>query len=145
MQIDEIYDLWSDDVYLDPTELSTHSLDIPKLHNKYYRILSNENLLLKKHQERYKVLYRDKYEYYRGQLDYDTLKERGWEPFELKIMKTDIPIYLDADKDLINANLQIALYQEKIEVLKAIIKDLSQRSFNIKNAIEFMKLQAGAI
>lgn len=145
MNIEEIYDLWSQDVTLDPTELSTHSLDIPKLHNKYYRILTNENMRLKKYQESYKVLYRDKYEYYRGQLDYDTMKERGWQPFELKIMKTDVPMYMDADSDLIKENLKIALQQEKIDVLKAILKDLSQRSFYIKNTIDYMKLQAGAI
>jgi len=145
MTLEEIFDLWSEDVNIDPTELTTYSLSIPKLHNKYYRILSGENILLKKYQERYKILYRDKYEYFRGSLSRETLKDRGWEPFELKILKTDVGMYLDADIDLINENLRIANQLEKVDVLKAIIKDLSQRSFYIKNAIEDQKFKSGAL
>jgi len=144
MKIEDIFEMWGEDAIVDPTDLSAESVKVPKLHHKYYQIHSREYMLLKKKQEEFKVLYRDKYEYYRGQLDYETMKSRGWEPFELKVMKGDVGIYMEADTDIINANLSIALQQEKVDVLKAIIKDLSQRSYHINNAIDFQKFQMGA-
>lgn len=144
MKLEEIQQLWEDDSNIDRTELGEASLRIPQLHSKYFKIFSQERLTLKKLQADYKLLYKDKYQYYNGTLDEETLQERGWEPNGLKILRTDIPIYMDGDSDLQAIALKINLQEEKIDFLESSIKSLTNRGFQIKSAIEWIKFQNGA-
>ena len=83
MKLEEIQQLWSEDCKLDKTELSTESLNIPVLHNKYLKMLIPENLLLKKLKLYHQTLERDKFEYYAGKMCEDDIEEHGWEPFPI--------------------------------------------------------------
>ena len=80
MKIEEIYEMWAKDGAIDETNISGESANIPKLHNKYYQMYVNEGLRLKKLRADYKILYKLKNEYYRGELDIEELKEHGWDP-----------------------------------------------------------------
>jgi hypothetical protein len=60
------------------------------------------------------------------------------------ILKGDIPMYLDADDDVINLSLRIGLQQEKVDLLDSIIKTIINRGFLIKSAIEWQKFTMGA-
>ena len=88
MQLDELFELWKKDSGIDRTELGEASTNIPKLHYKYYKHYAQERLTLKKLEAEYKSLYKDKWEYYQGNLPDEDLKERGWDPFQLKVLKT---------------------------------------------------------
>jgi len=74
----------------------------------------------------------------------EELKEHGWQPFQLNVLKSDVPMHIEADQDIINLNLKIAMQQEKVDVLESIIKSIKDRGFQIKNAIEFEKFKVGA-
>jgi hypothetical protein len=76
-------------------------------------------------------------------MDKSELDSRGWEPFALKLLKQDLPIYLDADRDLININLQIGMQEEKVEVLDSILKTIANRGYAIKNYIDWKKFENG--
>lgn len=143
MNINEITSLWKEDVNIDITELSKEALEIPKLHHKYYQILINEKMLLKKHEYEYKKLKLDKYEFYTQGPSEETIK-KGWElPAKGIILKSDIPMYMDADPDLINLSLKISYQQEKIDCLESIIKSIMNRGFLIRNAIDWQKFTMG--
>ena len=60
------------------------------------------------------------------------------------ILKQDLSIYMDADKDIIELNLKIAYQMEKIDLLEAIIKSLTNRNFQIKSAIDWTKFMQGS-
>jgi len=144
MQLDQILDLWRKDSELDRTELGEEALKIPSLHSKYYTIFSTERLLLRKLEQEHKVLSKVKTEYFSGSLDYEELKERGWDPCQLKILRQDIPQYVDADKDIIDLNLKIAYQKEKVDLLDNIIRSLQSRGYNIRAAIDWEKFKMGA-
>jgi hypothetical protein len=144
MKLEEIHDLWADDCNVDRTELGEESLRIPKLHSKYLRIYSEERLLLRKLEENRKELVKLKHDYYRGILPEEDLKANGWTPFQLSVLKSDVPLYLDADQDVIKINLKISVQQEKVDTLEAIVRSISNRGYLIKNAIEFEKFKVGA-
>ena len=91
MQLDDILSEWRKDAEIDRTELGEEALKIPQLHSKYYNIYSKERLQLRRLESELKVLQKLKYEYYGGTLDYEELKEQGWEPNNLKILRADIP------------------------------------------------------
>lgn len=149
MTIDEIFTEWDKDSKIDRTELGKESIEIPKLHNKYYRIYINEKMKLIKQEADLKQLTALRYDFYSGSIDDDTLKELGWWDAWVtfgrrNIIKSDIPRYLESDEVIISRQLKIAAQREKVSLLDSIIKSLVNRGFNIKSAIEWAKFQVGA-
>jgi len=51
--------------------------------------------------------------------------------------------YMDADEKLSSVSLKIEYYSTMLEYLESILKMISQRTFQIKNAIEYQKFMAG--
>ena len=143
MKLEEIQSLWEEDSQIDRTELGEESLKISRLHNKYFKIFSNERLSLRKLEMDYKSLYKLKYQYYQGVLSDEEYKELGWEPFQLKVLKQDIPVYIEGDQDIININLRIGLQSEKVSFVESILKSISTRGYQIKNVIEWEKFKVG--
>ena len=144
MQLDDIFELWSKDSEIDTARIDKESIKIPQLHNKYYKIFSQERLLLKKYETDYKKLYLLKFEYFLGTLDEETLKENNWVPNPKMTLKGDIPLHIEADQDVINLTLKIGYQKEKTSVLESIIKNITDRGYMIKNYIEWQKFTNGA-
>jgi len=144
MKLDEIYELWSTDSEINTAAIDQEAVNIPKLHHKYYKIFSQERLALKKLETDYKQLYLLKYDYYTGVLDKETLEENGWTPNRRVILKSDVPMHLEADKDIINTTLKIAYQKEKINLLESIIKNISERGYIVKNYIDWQRFTNGA-
>lgn len=144
MTLDEILINWERDSKIDRTDISSESIKVPEIHHKYLKIFTTESLTLRKFKQEYKSLYKTKWEYYLGILDYDTMKEYGWEPLSLKILKQDVDIYISSDKDLQAINTKIAIQEEKCSALESILKTISVRNFTIKNYIDYEKFQVGA-
>jgi len=143
MNIEQIVELWAIDSNIDKTELGEESLKIPKLHQKYYQILIQERLLLKKYEAFMKELKLQKYEFYKDGHNEET-RNKGWVlPAKGMILKSDIPLYLDADKDIINLSLKIGLQQEKLEFLESIIRTIMNRGYIIKNGIDWARFTMG--
>ena len=143
MQIDEIFELWSEDSNIDTMQISEEAVKIPKLHHQYYKIFSQERLALKKYETDFKKLHQMKFEYFLGTLDQETLKENNWKPNPRSILKGDIPMYIDSDQDIINLTLKIGLQKEKVSILESIIKNISDRGYMIKNYIDWQKFTNG--
>ena len=143
MSIDELFELWKKDSEIDRSELGEASAVIPQLHYKYYKIFAQERLKLRKLEAEYKVLYKDIWEYFQGNMSEEDLKGRGWEPNPLRILKSDLGVYIDSDKDIITHNMKIAYQKEKIDFLESVIKTINIRGFHIKNAIDWEKFKVG--
>ena len=143
MKLDDIFDNWSTDSKIDRTNLGDQSLEIPNLHSKYIKLFSMERLSLQKLENDYKQLYKTKYEYYSGSLDLDTIKEMGWQPNPKLILKTDLNMHIEADKDIQTLTLKIGIQKEKITTLDSILKNISSRGYHISNAINWQKMMNG--
>ena len=50
---------------------------------------------------------------------------------------------MDADERLSEANLKVEYYNVMINYLESILKQISNRTYQIKNSIEWHKFQAG--
>ena len=101
MTIDEILEHWQKDTKIDRTELGEEAINIPKLHHKYYEIFVKQRMLLRKLEAEMKQLKLDKYEFLTQGPNEDT-KDKGWKlPPKGMILKGDIPMYLEADQDII--------------------------------------------
>ena len=144
MKLDDIVALWEQDSKMDETELGQESLKIPHLHYRYFKIYTQEGLTLKSLEHEHKRLYKLKFEYYMGILDEDTLKEKQWNPNPLKILKQDLPTYIDSDTDIQTVMSKIEIQKQKLSLLESIIKTITNRGFLIKNAIDWERFKSGS-
>lgn len=143
MKFEDLFEEWKKDSEIDRTDLGNESLKIPQLHHKYYKILVAEKAQLRKLEAQLKQLKLAKHEFY-SQGHTEETRALGWElPARGIILKADIPMYIDADKDIIDISLKIGMQQEKVEFCESIIKTLQTRNFLIKNAIDFVKFTMG--
>jgi hypothetical protein len=143
MLLEQINALWETDSKIDVTEAGQAAVDIAKLHHKYFKILSNERLLLRRYEADMKKLKLEKYEFYTQGPNEET-QSKGWKlPAKGLILKADIPMYIDADDDIINLSLKIGLQQEKVEVLDSILRSIMNRSYHINAFIEWEKFKNG--
>lgn len=143
MTLDEIFENWSVDSRISKTELDDESLKIPLLHSKYLKFYTAERLTLHKLEAQYKTLFKLKSEYFSGSLDMDTIRENGWEPNPKLILKSDLNMHIEADNEIQKLSLKIGLQREKVSTLDSILKTISNRGFQISNAVNYMKLMNG--
>jgi hypothetical protein len=141
--IDDINEMWSKDCKIDETNLIRESQRIPELHSKYYNFFFKEALKVRKLKSDLKELERAKFEYYTGSMDEEELKERGWKPNPLKILRQDIDKYMQGDREFINLSLKIAYHEERANYLESIVRQISNRNFIIKSMIDWSRFQAG--
>lgn len=66
-------------------------------------------------------------------------------PFDHKILKADLHIYLDSDKEMVEMKQLIEYYEMCVSTCESIMKNVSDRQWNIKNAIAWRKFVDGAI
>ena len=141
VDLDTIQRMWSEDAKMDPDNLHTESLNIPILHAKYYELYNNIFLLRKKAEQQRKNIRHERYEYFSGKADPDVYIDN---PFPKKIRdKETMQKYLDADEKLSGVSLKIDYYDTMLEYLESILKVIQNRTYQIKNAIEFMRFSSG--
>ena len=139
--LDTIQEMWEKDAKIDRDNLHDESLNIPSLHAKYFQIYNTIFLLRKKAEQQRKNIRHERYEYFSGNADPDVYKQN---PFPKKIRDKDtMTKYLDADEKLSNASLKIEYYDTMLTYLESILKVIQNRTYQIKNAIEFMRFNAG--
>lgn len=140
MKIDDLLALIEADSVLDKSNLDTESLKITQLYIKYYRIFMDEVRVLKSYDLKYAEMKKERQEFYLG-LSADEVYKA--EPLQKKWMKTDLDIPMNADPKLSEIDVKRDLQKHKVKLLEDYIKRIGERSFNIKNAIDFMKFQNG--
>ena len=141
IDLDTIQSMWESDSKIDPDNLHTESLNIPILHAKYYEMYNTVMLLRKKAEQQRKNIRHERYEYFAGKADPEVYIRN---PFPKKIRDKDtMQKYLDADEKLSNCNLKIDYYETTLKYLEEILKQVGNRTYQIKNAIEFMRFSSG--
>ena len=140
MTLDELKLQVSQDLRVDDEHLDTESLKNQEIKATYLDHKSKFELLLFKAKGDYKRLYREKWEYYGGK---DDAKIYASKPFDLKVLKTDLGVYISADEEIIDAENKIGYLETVVDYIKGVIKSIDNRGWDIKNAIEWKKFEAG--
>ena len=142
MNLSEIQDQVKRDLKLNDLELDIESLRIPSLHIKYLQFLTENSLKLKKANGELAVLKRNKWIYYTGKASEDVYKEKGDFPLKLKT-KDEERTFIEADEEIQKKKTEVEYYETVVDYLQEIVKQIGQRNFQIKNAIEWRKFEAG--
>ena len=142
MTLEELQELVEKDLKLNETELDLESLKTPQLHNKYMKHLNNFKLLLTRAESNFYQIKREKWEYYTGKSSPEVYKQK---PFNLKILRSDVDKYLESDEDMIKSKQKIKYLETVVDYLDRTVKQITNRTFTIKNAIDWRKFTSGAI
>ena len=141
MDLEKIQAMWEKDSHIDPDNLHDESLKIPQLHSKYYTLYNTITLLREKAREQYSKVRLERYNYYTGKATAEVYAE---EPFPYKVREKDaIQRHLEADDKMNKIDMKIKYYDVMLKFLEEIIRIVSSRTYQIKNAIEWNKFQAG--
>ena len=141
MNLETIQSMGEKDSQIDKDNLHDESLKIPALHAKYHEMFNTILLLRKKAEQQRKNIRHERYEYFSGKADPDVYVDN---PFPKKIRDKDtMQKYLDADESLMNVSLKIDYYETMLNYIESILKQISNRTYQVKNAIEWQKFIAG--
>ena len=141
MDLDKIQAMWEKDSHIDPDNLHDESLKIPQLHSKYYTVYNTITLLRERAREQFSKVRLERYNYYTGKATAEVYAE---EPFPYKVREKDaIQRHLEADDKMNKVDMKIKYYDIMLKFLEEIIRNISGRTYQIKNAIEWQKFQSG--
>ena len=121
MTLDELKLQVEKDLKIDDERLDTESYKNQELYAKYLDHKTNFDFLLYKAKGDYKILYRKKWEYYGGKADAKVYITR---PFDLKVLKTDLHIYIESDTDILKAEHKIAYLETVIKYIDGVLKSI---------------------
>ena len=141
MKIENIKDMLEKDRSIDHTQLDTESLKIPEQAVKYQQMAHDEALRLRFLEKEYNVAKYNRWMYYMGKADPDVYDK---EPFDHKVLKSDLNVFLDSDLILNEIQDRILSQTEKLKLVVEAGKVMQNKSFNIKNALEHQKFMGGA-
>ena len=141
MKIDDIKTQLEKDKKIDHTQLDTESLRIPEQAIKYQQMAHDEALRLRFLEKEYNVARYNRWMYYMGKADPDVYDK---EPFDHKVLKSDVNIFLESDSVLNEIQDRIIAQTEKLKLIVEAGKVMQNKSFNIKNALEHQKFMGGA-
>ena len=107
---------------------------------KWLDYKSKYKLMMFQSKAEHKRLYRQKWEYYGGKSD---AKVYAAKPFDLKVLKTDLGVYINSDDDIIEVEKKIIYYETVVEFIDGVIKSIDSRGWDIRNAQDWKKFIAG--
>ena len=142
MSIDRILDEWEKDSEIG-LEIAQEASRTPSLHAKYLRMYARERAILKRLKAEYDALYSDMMDYYLGEMDPEDMENLGLDPYPRRVLKNDVKRFLDRDKRLFKKRMEIAISEEKVEALKSILEQISQRTFLLNSAMKYLKFTQG--
>lgn len=143
MKYEEIIEMWDADSKIDSNNLNQESLDIPFLQGKYFNLYCREKAILAKLNLDLVQLKKWKRDYFLGETPPEELIEKGIPVFSKRLVKSEVEIHVDSDKDVITLLEKIVVAQTKVDLLNLLVKSMNERQWNIRNAIEFLKYKNG--
>ena len=136
MTLDELKLQVKKDLEVDDETLDKESYKNQELYAKYLDHKTNFELLLYRAKGDYKVLYREKWEYYGGKAD---AKVYVTKPFDLKVLKSDLSIYIESDEEIIQSEHKVAYLETVVKYIDGVIKSLDVKSEQINIAVKFVE------
>ena len=142
MRIEDIHSEYEKDKTIDSTNVIEEGARIPKLFAKYRAMYDREKYLWIKLNNEFKILRKEKYEHYSQGASKET-RAKGWEVPQNRILKQDLPIYLEADKELLDLQTKIDISKLKVDTLESYCKEILARNYIVQNIGAMIRFYSG--
>ncbi len=141
MNIENIQKMWEQDSHIDSSKLEEESTRVPQLHQRYMEHFNTFSLMKREKELELNQLRKEKWIYYKGKAPSSVYK---FQPFDLKLTTSDeIKMFINADDDVCKLEYKITYLTTMLNYIESILKQINNRGFQIKNAIDWEKFQAG--
>ena len=141
MNLESLQEMWKKDSVIDTDLYCEESTKIPQLHMKYMEFFNTFSLMKKEREIEMRRLIREKWLYYKGKAPSKVYKEL---PFDLKLTtKEEINMFIESDEDICKLQYKIDYIEQLISFLEGVLRQIGNRNFQIKNAIEWEKFKNG--
>ena len=145
--LDEILTEWKNDTEpfdeMDPAKLQEKVVKLGSLHSKYTRYYAEYRVQHKKDEAVMFKLRKIKWLYYNGKLSEEELKKYELEPFQF-VLKSDINIYMDADKDMIAHNKTLEYQKAVLDTCEKIIKEINAMGYQYTSLMKYIMWTQGS-
>jgi len=148
-RFDKLKEDWAEDSHVDfqfknkqySADLAQVALDIPFIHNKYLNHYTDISQIKTSLEFEIRKLVKEKREYYGGEADAKIYAEK---PFGNSIKTSEkMKVYLESDDEVINLEAKIKFLDQMLYWLDQVMKQISNRGFQVKSAIEWEKFING--
>ena len=149
-RFEKIRSEWSEDSAVDfqfknkqySTDLGQLALEIPFQHNKYLNQYTDLSQIKTSLEFEVRKLVREKREYYGGEAEAKVYAEK---PFGSSIKTSEkMKVYLESDEDIINLEAKIKYLDQMLYFLDSVMKQISNRGFQVNSAIQWEKFINGS-
>ncbi len=133
--------MWKKDSVIDTDLYCEESTKIPQLHMRYMEFHNTFSLMKKERELEMRRLIREKWLYYKGKAPSKVYKEV---PFDLKLTtKEEISMFIESDEDICKLQYKIDYIEQMLTFLDGVLRQIGNRNFQIKNAIDWEKFKNG--
>ncbi len=148
-RFEQIKEQWNKDTVIDfqfkdkqySEDLARLALEIPFQHNKYLNHYTDISQIKTSLEFEHRRLIKDKREYYGGEADARIYADK---PFGNSIKTSEkMKVYMESDSDLISVEAKLKFIDQMLFFLDQVMKQISNRGFQIKSAIEWEKFING--
>ena len=148
-KFEKLREEWKEDSHIDfqfknkqySADLAQVALDIPFIHNKYLNHYTDISQIKTSLEFEIRKLIKEKREYYGGEADAKIYAEK---PFGNSIKTQDkMKVYVESDDEVINLEAKIKYLDQMLYWLDQVMKQISNRGFQVKSAIEWEKFING--
>ena len=141
MNLEQLQVRWTEDSKIDTDKYGEESIKIPQLHMRYMEFYNTFSLMKKDRESEMRTLVRDKWIFYKGKAPAKIYKDT---PFDFKLTtKEEISMFIEADEDIRKLQYKIDYIEQVIFFLDGVLKQITSRNYQIKNAIEWERFQSG--
>jgi len=140
LKIEELQDQSEKDLKISIDTLEHDSVRTPQIHHKYLKELMFAKDLYTRYELDLRILKRKKWLYYSGKAKPEIYDEH---PLDLKVMKSDVKMFIDSDDEVVALEYKLAFVKRKILFIEKIMDECNRRSFHITNAIKSLKFKNG--
>jgi len=144
MTLENLHAAWSIEGDIDFSQPDLMLRQIPLLHHKWWQRYTDERLRYVALKQDHDKLKHQRFEWYTGRLDEDARKALGWEPQPLRLVRGEVDNYLAADALLLPKAALLEAAELKLKFIEDVIKQVGQRSFLMKNWIDWQKFSQGS-
>ena len=139
--LEAILEMWKKDSVIDTDLYCEESTKIPQLHMRYMEFFNTYSLMKKEREIEMRRLIREKWLYYKGKAPSKVYKEM---PFDFKLTtKEEVNMFIESDEDICKLQYKIDYIEQIINFLEGVLRQIGNRNFQIKNAIEWEKFKNG--
>tara|TARA_S200000501_G_C20380967_1_gene550484 strand:- start:3 stop:431 length:429 start_codon:yes stop_codon:yes gene_type:complete len=141
MNLETLQEMWKKDSVIDTDLYCEESTKIPQLHMRYMEFHNTFSLMKRERDLEMRRLIREKWLYYKGKAPSKVYKDL---PFDLKLTtKEEINMFIESDDDICKLQYKIGYIEQMITFLDSVLKQIGNRNFQIKNAIDWEKFKNG--